>query len=603
MNRLLATTALLSLPGLVAAEEPVDLGTLILTANQTPVDSERSGVTVETLSEEDLTDNGTTQVVDQLRDLPGVFVAGNGPIGSLQSVYVRGRPFRYVPVYFDGIDLGDPSSVQTGFNWGGLVTPGLGRVEILKGAQSAVYGSEAVGGVVNLSSARLDEPGREIRTAVEFGSYNTFSTSLTYLQKTERTDLTFTLSHYQTDGFSAADENDGNTEADGYEGNAMSLRVEYQATDALRFGGTFFIHDEKIEIDGFPPPTFSFGDVDQVTTSVRKGARVFATFDAGGFEHTLSVIHTDIDRKDPDGITTRFEGTRTEIEYAAVTELEAGTLSFGLANSTEAARLSNGTKNEFDIASAWIEGQFALSSDVDMTVSARFEDHSEFGSASTGRLALAWRATDATTVRFSAGTGFRAPSLYELFGPFGNTSLEAEESVSVDLGVQHRYVNGADIKATVFYSEIDNLIGFGALGYEQTPGTSVAQGFEMAGSFPVSDSLRLSGAYTYTDSRTAFDTQLVRVPRHELTLGLEADLSDRLSAAFTVSHIAGRADDGFPAQNMPDFTVANATFTYQVSSQAEAYLRIENLFDEEYQTVAGYGTSDRAAFFGIRASF
>lgn len=606
MTRFLTSTSIAALCCTTAfAQEIIDAGDIIVTANQAPVDSAASGVTVEVVTEEELTEAGTTQVIEQLRSVPGVTTLTQGPVGALGSIFIRGREAKYAPVYLDGIDMGDPSSVQTFFNWGGLQTAGLGRIEILKGSQSAVYGSEAVGGVINLSSAKLDAPGQELRFSAEYGSNDTFATSMTFLQKTERADLSFTLAHFETDGYSSADENEVGPSADddGHKSKTLIFSGSVNATDALTLGGTFFIIDETANIDDFGG---AFGDADRPTSSDRRGARIYATLDTGTIEHTFAVVRKSTDRRDPtSAFTTRFEGERTEVEYSGIAYLDRMTLSFGLANSREVAQLDNGTRNDFELRSAWVEGQFALSSEIDMTLSARAEDHTEFGSASTWRIASAWRVSDATTLRFSAGTGFRAPSLYELFGPFGNANLEAEDSFSVDLGIEHRYASGAAVKATVFYSEVDNLIGydFATNAYNQVPGTSEAKGFELSGKFPIGDMVQLTGAYTYTDSRTASGAQLVRVPRHELSLGVQADITDRLSASLDLTHVADRANDGFPSRAMEDYTLVNAAFAYEISDTTEAYLRIENLTDKEYQTVAGYGTSDRAAFFGIRASF
>jgi vitamin B12 transporter len=216
---------------------------------------------------------------------------------------------------------------------------------------------------------------------------------------------------------------------------------------------------------------------------------------------------------------------------------------------------------------------------------------------------LAVRPAEGPVVRASLGSGFRAPSLYELFHPFyGNTGLQPETSVSAELGVEKTYDSGATVRITGFYTEIDDLIqyDFTTSKYAQVAGTSKTKGIEIAAEAPLSDTLSIFGSFTYTDARSNAGTRLMRVPTHDTVIGLDAQFGSRISAQATLQHVNGLTD---LAGAMPSYTVANAVVTYDISDTTQAYLRVENLFDEEYQVINGYGTSDRAAFFGIRGEF
>lgn len=599
---LLASASILALALPAHAQDIFDLGEIIISASQTPVEADRTGTTVEVLTEEELQEDGTTRVIDQIDRLPGVTFSGNGGVGTSQSVSVRGLPARYVPVYINGIDVTDPGTTQTSFNFGSLLTPGFGRVEVLKGSQSAIYGSNAIAGVITLASPTLDAPGDKLTFSAEIGSYDTYSASIGYVQKTDRAEVSFNLSHLETDGFSAADENlEGNTEADGASITTLTFAGEYALSDTVTIGGSVFLQDSEINIDAFGG---AFGDADRPFFTDRTGVRVFADVTTGIVTHTFAYAYMETQRRDPlSAFSNDFEGTRDTLEYQATLPVEGGTLTFGATHVTEAS-VTDGISAEFEIASLFVEGNFALSNALDVSLAARAEDHSEFGSAFTGRAALSYRISNATILRASAGTGFRSPSLFELFSPsFGNPNLTPEESWSVDLGIEHGYANGTNVQATLFYTEIDDLIGFAGGGYTQTPGTSTAQGLELAASLPLGERVTLQGAYTYTDTEDANGNQLVRVPKHELSLGVTAEITDRLNTEFVVSHYADRADDGFPSGPMPDYTVANLRISYDITDNATAYLRVENLFDEEYQTAAGYGTPDRSVYFGVQASF
>ncbi|WP_298676276.1 TonB-dependent siderophore receptor [uncultured Lentibacter sp.] len=581
------------------SQEVFDLGEITLFSSSVPTELNKTGTTTEVITAEEVQAGGTQQLVTVLGALPGLSYAGNGPVGAVQTVSVRGLPARYVPVYFDGIDMTDTTSPQNLFNWGGIMNSGVGRVELLKGSQSALYGSEAIGGVINLSSARLEQEGQRYSFGAEYGAFNTASASLGYQQKTDRADISLSLSRVKSDGFSSADENEGNAEADGYEGTTVVLSTDFAATDRLTLGGTLLYKTSESNIDGFGG---AGGDADRPFSNTRRAARLYALYQGARINHSLAISRSANHSLDPLGWTTEFDGSRTEFDYAGDATVAGGTLSFGLAQSREEAVFS-GSKAAYDSTAAFGEYAWALSDTVDFSLAARYENSSDFGDAVTGRAAAAWRLSEGTVVRASLGNGFRAPSLYELFGPYGSTSLTEERSISFDLGVEHRYAAGSKVKAALFYNEIDNLIGFSGGSYSQVAGKSVMKGLELSAVKALSESLDLTGAYTYTDSADASGNQLVRVPKHALAIGVQATLRPAVRLEVNLTHVAGRADDGFPARAMDDYTVAHATLSRAVSETTELYLRVENLFDKEYQTSAGYGTSDRALYFGVRASF
>ncbi|TMM54103.1 TonB-dependent receptor plug domain-containing protein [Sulfitobacter sabulilitoris] len=603
MKHLLTTASLMALVALPAtAQDNFDLGEITVFANETPRATDRTGATVEIVTEDEVQASGTVQVVDVLTRLPGITVAGNGGVGAASNISLRGLPARYVPVYINGIDVTDPSGPQTQFSFGGLLTSGIGRIEVLKGSQSALYGSEAIGGVVNITTLRPTRPGTELRLGAEYGSYNTRSASLAVLTRTDRADLAFTFARYVTDGFSAADENDGNTEDDGFSGTQATLTADIRATDRLTLGLVLSHLDTETDQDGFPPPNFVIADSDDREFAKRSTARLSLAHDGDRIDHSFALNYSKITREYPVGFTNRFEGERREAEYKGVTRIRNVDLAFGLSY-TEEEFAADTVTGEYDIAAVFIESQYMLGANTDLTLTRRYDDHSEFGGFQSNRAAIVHRLSGNTRLRASIGNGFRAPSLYELFGPFGDPTLEPEESRSAEVGVAHDYANGAGVKATLFYTEIENLIDFGTTTYTQIPGTSRTRGVELTGEVPLNDRIMAFGGYTYTRAEDRNGNQLLRVPEHNVVLGVDAQWTDQWSTQLALNHIAGRADEGFPAMPQADYTVVNATIGYAITDQTDAYLRIENLFDEEYQTSAGYGTSDRAVYFGVRASF
>lgn len=604
MKHLFASASVLALATLprvaLAQDDAFDLGTITVSASQTPVETARTGTVVEVVEQDEIEKSSSVRVEETLNTLPGISVSGNGGLGSTTALRVRGLPGKYIPVYINGIDMTDPSSGQTSFGFGSLTTAGIDRIEVLKGSQSAIYGSEAIGGVINITTLRATEMGTQLRYSFEAGSYDTYSATFGVATKTERGELAFTISHIDTNGFSAADENDGNDEADGYKGTTLFLTGAYQATDVVKLGFALNYIDSESEYDGFNP---GLTDTDDLSLITRKGARIYAEVDGGVIQHIFSMNYSETDREFKSGGNSNFNGRRNELAYKGVTQMGAVDLAFG-ASYTEEKSDVDGVNTAYEIASVFGEAQYAASEDVDLSFALRHDDHSTFGGFTTGRLAANWRVTADTTLRAAIGTGFRAPSLFELFSPlYGNASLEQEESRSAEVGVEHRFANDAQVKATLFYTEIDNLIDFdfASGGYIQGSGTSTTKGLELSGRVALGAGTDLFGSYTYTDGKDSGGNQLVRVPKHDFVLGVEAELSDKLAGQLVLNHVAGRANDGGSA--MPDYTVINASMSYDFNDTTQGYVRLENLTNEEYQTSFGYGTSDRAIYFGVRASF
>lgn len=606
MKHLMATASALAVIAAhpARADDVFDLGEVTVFANQTPTATNRSGSTVEIVTQQDLESTPETRVADYLSTLPGITSSANGGLGKSTTLRIRGLSDRYVSVRINGIDVSDPSSVQTSYNWGGLTTAGISRIEVLKGSQSALYGSEAIAGAINITTLRATEPGTTYSVGVEVGSYDTVRGDLSIASKAERGDIALTLSRVESDGFSAADENDGNTEKDGYEGTIALLSGGYEATDQLRLGFDLIYQNEDTNIDAFGGPG---GDADRPFYTDRKGGRIYAEFDGDAIDHELALSYFETERSDPltpFGSPT-FVGDRTELLYTGRAFVGGTGLVFGGSYSEETADFGTGTAS-YEIFSLFGEAQFELSDTLDLATSFRVDDHSEYGTKPTARAALAWRPAAGTIVRASIGTGFRAPSLNELFGPFNfgptDPDLEPEESRSAELGIEQALAGGTVLKATAFYTEIDNLISYPVNQYEQIPGTSVSKGVELAADVPLSEGINLFANYTYTDARDQNNARLSRVPYHDFVLGLNAQIGDRMSGVITLNRVVDRLD-GFPSGPVSDYTLVNAGLSYSLTDAATAYVRIENLLDEEYQTSAGFGTSDRAFYFGVRATF
>ncbi len=610
MHRLLALTAAplaLSVSPAIAQDQPFALDEIVVTGAFTALSPQplaRTGATVDLLEGEALEEAPTFTLADTLAALPGVSFSSNGGLGTNTTLRIRGLDTSYIGVRIDGIDVTDPSSTQTAFNFGGLTKAGLGRVELIKGSQSALYGSEAIAGVVDITTARSDEPGFSGQVRAEAGSFETYSGTLGLTQRTERGQLSFNLDRTITDGISTRA---GDDEDDGFQQTFATLTGDFNVSDTVTLGFSALWRDAELEIDRSATDNSGINYTEQV------GGRVFAQIDALGIDHELSYSVFASDREDPGGFTRNFEGDRRTLSYVGTGDVGTTTLSFG-ADRTEEKIETDSVSGDDVTVSIFGEAVVRPTETLDLALTLRHDDSDDFGGQTTGRLAAAWQAAPDTTVRAVAGTGFRAPSLFERFSSYGDPDLEAEESVSVELGVEQRLGDDSSVKATAFYTEIDNLIrfdpgatacgtGFGC--YGQVEGTTRTRGLELSGRYALAQGrATLFGAYTYTDAETEAG-RLARVPRHDLVVGMEGEIADRLTGRFNVRHRADVEASRFaPADNkVGDYTLANLGLGYALTETVSATLRVENLFDEDYETAGGFNQPGRAAYVGLSSSF
>ncbi len=620
MKHVLTSASVLALsttPLLAQDAEYYQLPTLTLYANSVPSELGRTGTSVSVLTESDLEDSAETTLADRLDTLPGVNVISNGGPGTRSSLSIRGLPSYYAPVYINGIEVTDSSATQTGFNFGNILPGGVSRVELLKGAQSALYGADAVAGIVAIDLARApEEPGQTVGLSAEAGTYNTKSAALSYGAATERAGVAISATRFVTDGFSAV-EADGYDEEDGFAATQLAFDSYFQATPDLRVGLSGFRFDAEGDYDSNDWMAPESGTTD--TESY--GLRVYAQLQTGAVAHELAYSHYEIDRDtDAAGWSDSFGSSRDKWTYSGTWEFDAGrSLSFGADHTSEDADFSAPVYDAFwsragtaensegvETTGVYAELAWAFTPEVDGVVTVRHDEHSEFGGEWSGRATLSWRATEALTLRGALAKGYRAPSLYELYSPsYGNDSLEPETSQSAEIGADYTFASGATLGTTLFYTEIDDLVQYEGTGYAQVSGTSVSKGLELAGSVPLGDRFTLSGSYTYTDARDDNDDPLARVPRYDLAMRLDADLTDRLRAGLSVVHKADYAETwGVTVQDeSDDHTVVNAQASYDFGNGIEGYVRVENLFDEDYQVVPDYQTTGRAYYAGIRARF
>jgi len=607
--------------GPVSAQD-LDLGVIVVTPNRAPTELAETGSSVTRIGRSEMDEQAQPLVTDYLGFVPGVTVTSPGGPGTESTLSIRGAPKRYVKTLYNGIDISDPSNTQVQTSYQYLLSDGIDSIEVLRGSQSTLYGSDAIGGVVSLSSLGDIEPGVTHLFAGEGGSYGTARGSYGFRASDGGSRLSFNATGFRTDGISAAEEDAGNPERDGYENVTLDIAGEHEFSDVFSvFGSALFIDAEaEFDNEGFGA-TLPTDNPSATNLSEQLAGRAGFNLNLmdGRFRNTFSVQAFDLERTiEGTSFDGTYEGRRRKFDYQGAFDANdwltfQGGADYERQDATfPADSINPETEADFHTTGLWAEAIVRPIEDLTLTAGLRHDQHSEFGGHTTYRFTGSYLlANTGTRLHGSFGTGFRAPSLNELFGPFGsNPNLQPETSTGFDIGLEQSFLGGrlvADV--TYFDLKIDDLIAFTCPdpaidpfcldgGYNQIPGESTSRGIETSLAYRVNEHLSFGGSYTYTHAEDQNGTRLVRIPRH--AVGLVA--AYRPSKKWLISAAGRVALDTVDTGNfeLDDYFLLNAKIAYKPTEDTELYVRAENLLDQDYQTARGYGTPDFSVFAGFK---
>jgi len=565
------------------------------------------GSSVTVITADDIQALGVDFVVDAIATAPGVTINQNGAFGGAATVRIRGASSEQTLVIVDGVVVNDPSSPGGGFDFARLDPANVARIEILRGPQSTLWGTDAIGGVVNIVTKRPAE-GLGGNVYAQAGSYGLFRGGAEVSGSGERFDFRLAAGSNTVDGISKADERNGNTEDDGFESTIISASGGINLAGDARLHAALIWTDAEADFD-----SFSFGaqgnvaDGDDVAKTEELSANLslqIPLFD-GKLENLLLVGFSDIERDSFSGGLPAFssEGDRTIFRYQ-------GNLSINELN-----RLAFGVEREDSEASGEgtsIDGLFALyefrpSDSLTMTAGVRRDDHERFGGETTSRLAAAYNPNEQITLSASWGEGFRAPTLFQTtFFCCGalaeNANLMPEVSDAFDAGVTVRTAdNRGELGLTYFDQDTTNLITFAfAIGGYENIAVAKTSGIELYGSYQFNDWARVSASYADIDAVDGTGTKLLRVPEQTGDITISVDPNGPFSGNLLVRYNGSEVD---PNGMVGSWTRVDVAGRYQMSDSIEIYGRIENLLDREYQQILGYGTPGVSGSIGAQLRF
>jgi len=611
--------------------EPV----VVVTANRTAQPVERVGQSITVVDSAEIERRQTQTVADVLRTLPGVSITRNGGVGTSTSVYIRGAESDHTVALVDGIKLNDPSSPGGGFNFGNLLTGNIERIEVLRGPSSVLWGSQAIGGVINMITRQPTEE-LTVNLRSEYGYRDTGQIVGNIAGKAGPLSGSVGAGYFRTDGISAFSEARGGVERDGYKNYGANGNFNLALSDGLSLDARGWYSEGRINIDGFPPPSFAFGDVNEESRTrefVGYTGINAALFD-GRFRNRLGYAYTDTRRRNisldgPATETFAGNGRNERIEYQGIFDISDGwQLTGGLERET--SRFSSSSYGAVpSIGRARIDsvyGQIVATPVIGLTLTGgvRHDDHDRFGGATTVGGSGVYTVTQTgTTLRASYAEGFKAPSLFQLQSDYGNQSLQPERSKGWDASITQNLVDGRlQASATYFRRNSSDLIIFVSCAAPLTgicanrpSGTydnvsrARAEGVEIGLTMQPVDALRLQANYTYTDATNRspgdanFGRQLVRRPQHSVTALIDYSWDVGLETGVTLTHVGANFANANNSRKIEGYVLADLRASFPVTDRIDIYGRVENLFDEQYETIFRYGTPGRAGYAGVRLRY
>ncbi|MEQ8858008.1 MAG: TonB-dependent receptor [Pseudomonadales bacterium] len=610
-------------------EELVVVGSLL------PRPAREVGSAVTVLGAHDIEIRQVNLGADLLRVVPGLSVNRSGPEGNVTQVRVRGAEGNHTLVLIDGIEANDPG-ISSEFNFADLLTYDVGRIEVLRGPQSALYGSDALGGVIRIEST-TPASGLHAHGEVEGGSFGTRQLGASVGGAGARVSGLLSASRYTTDGISASAID---PEKDGFDTTTVHARLGVEPTPWLDARLVLRQTDSDVDNDRQDfdfPPTATEGLIVDANSSTEARRRyglleVNAELLDGAWLQRAAVGYTDT-RSDGYTDAVRSNGTRGErrkFEYQSTLRLDRGTLSHAITAAVQRELLDfenlsaafPGANQKQNDAQTSVIGEYALGlgAAASLSLSLRHDRNDRFDDATTVRATGSYLfERSGTRLHASFGEGITNPTFTELFGfdPgsfVGNPDLAPERSRSVDLGVEQALLDGrALVDVTLFKADLEDEIvtlfdftTFVATAANQR-GRSDRRGAELTARARLTGAWSVYASYTYLDASDPDGRREVRRPSHSGSVNLHYALGDgrgnvNLGAVFNGRQQDSEFISATPASRVTlgAYTLLNLAASYDVSDTLQVFVRGENLLDENYTEVFGYRSPGIAGYLGVR---
>lgn len=632
---LFAAVSLTALPAFAQNAE----GELVVTATRikAPITNLPADVTI--VDADTALSRGQTTLSQALEDTPGLGVVQAGGIGQQTSLFAGGANSYHALVLFDGLRINDPSTPNSSFDAGQDQINGLSRIEIVEGPMSAVFGSDALGGVINMIARHGRDGALNARLDVAAGSLETMQAAAGVDGTLGNFRYAITAEAFATDGFDLTPRrmvtHTGNE--DGARSGAITGVFDLQLAPTFSFDLLTRHREARADIDvfdfEFAPPFREYRDesvdaeIAQNDLSLARLGATWAVSDALSFRATLGGIDQDRVQERFGALTDSFSGQRRfgdlTLDWRAgdLGALRDVALVAGIADEREEVAIAQGfgfpppfafTRAAQEQTSAFVtaQGRAGL---VNLTGAARIDDYDGFGTQTTWRVGASLEATDYARIYGAYGTSFRAPSLYERFSSAGAPGLDSEKGESWELGAEARFgafgqAVGVEINGLYRHTVLRDMIDFAGFTYANVDEAKIDTA-EVGLALRPAEWLTLHGGYIYTDAQdTVAGAQLLRRPENvwlasaDVAYGAFKGRLSWRSVGARQDFLYG--DDSFGVSGLigeaPQYDVVRASLGYEFSTSVQAYIAADNLLDETYEAASGIASAPRSVMFGLR---
>ena len=580
-----------------------EIENITIRSTRIPAGAKDIGSSLYIISEDQIKARGFKDAIDAISSAPGVTSKQNGSFGGVGTIRIRGASSSQTLVLVDGVPVNDSSSPAGGYNFEYLNTSNIQSIEVLKGSQSTLWGSDAIGGVINIYTKQPEST--SFGASAEIGSFGLKRGSADINFAGSNSRFRVSTSKTSVDGISKADEKDGNSEDDGFESESYSMSGSIDL-DSLILKGSLSYMESQVEYDSYGFAT-GVQDGDERSNTDEFIGSISAIFDLfdDKLQNSIFISQSDINRDYYSNGSFSFgaEGKRELIRYQGNIEVnEFNKVAFGLESE----------ESKVDVDESTIDGSFLLyefrpNSKIIISTGIRNDDHEGFGSKTTRRISGTFKPSDNLIIRSSWGEGFKVPTIFQSTyfccgATSANSSIRPETSTSYDFGFELFFNEmNSNFSITYFDQDINDQINFsfGVGGYENIDKVN-SEGFEIALDYQISKLMSLYLNYSYIDSVDGNGSSLFYVAKDSGEAGLIYEPNNSYSGSIIARYNGSESSSYGKIDSWIRFDVNGS---YKLSGTNELYFRLENLLDEEYQQIFGYGTPERSGFIGLRSKF
>ncbi len=612
------------------------LDEIVVTANRVKTKAYELANSVTVITGRQLGLMKPTSLTNALRDVPGISIAQQGGPGKMSSLFMRGANSNQTLVMIDGVILNDPSSPNGGFDFSTLQVSDIARIEIVRGPQSTLYGSDAMAGVINIITKKgKGKPKFSIHT--EGGTHNSYLGSVSARGSIDFFNYSMNFSRNQSKGISAISKSFGNKEKDGFSNNSFNSQFNLKFSKNVNFNFLYQYVLAKTALDRpyktGDDPNYTYNTEEQLFHGQMNFSFFNGKWNQNIYASTMKKISHSLnlpDKNDPSSSKSYYNGERIKFGWQNnLSFLKNNLVTFGIEIGKEKTYSNYFSKSawgsytqslspqSFKTTGTYLQDKMNFKNSLFTTIGVRYDHNSQFGGVITYRIAPAYLFPGINTkIKATYGTGFQSPSLFDLFDPtYGNINLKPEKSKGFDAGIeQYLFNNHFSFSVTYFNTEYSNLIGFDKNFKAINIDKAVTKGIEAEVSVMRFKKINISGSYTYTEALNKSenpidkDKQLLRRPKNKFAVNLNYVPLKKLNLNLNFLLVGKRYDKDFstyPVRRvvLKSYSLTNFTLTYNLYKYFQIYGKINNVFNTQYEEVLYYGTLGRTFYMGMNLHF